>query len=77
MAWMLFIALQVWAHQHGLSTEQSADGLGGHLLAMLLVHLATKGKLVSGRGNAVSATSRWCYHMCSRRGVNTDLLVTT
>lgn len=39
--------LQVWARQHGLSTAASADGLDGHLLAMVLAHLTQQGKLVS------------------------------
>jgi hypothetical protein len=37
---------QVWAQQRGLSASQTADGLDGHLLAMLMVHLAEQGKLV-------------------------------
>eukprot|EP00983_Pelagomonas_calceolata_P073174 1152030-Pelagomonas_calceolata.AAC.18 len=38
---------QVWARQHGLSAAQTADGLDGHMLAMLMVHLAERGKLAA------------------------------
>jgi len=40
----------VWARQHGLSAAQTADGLDGHLMAMLMTHLAERGKLVGGVG---------------------------
>ncbi|KAF5838727.1 Nrap protein [Dunaliella salina] len=41
------LLLKVWARQHALSASQTADGLDGHMLAMLMVHLAERGKLSS------------------------------
>ena len=54
---MAVCVFQVWARQHGLSTTASADGLDGHMLAMLVVHLAERGTLVSW--------AHRLHHICS------------